>query len=87
MISSAADCGVSVPETSVDDVPEGLISRLSVSFGLGTGIREKPVNDDGRGRGSSFGVGGDEVVAFPVLFLSLMLSFLLRWLDACNVFS
>jgi hypothetical protein len=78
MISSVVECGVSVPEASADKVPEGLTSRLSVSFGLGTGIREKPVNDNGRGRGSSLGIIGNKVVAFPVLFLSLILSFLLR---------
>jgi hypothetical protein len=76
-----------VPETSVNNIPEGLISRLSVSFGLETGIREKPVNNNGYSRGSSFGISNNEIVAFPVLFLSLILSFLLRWLDACNVFS
>jgi hypothetical protein len=85
MISSVVEYRVSVPEASADEVPKGLTSRLSVSFGLGTGIREKPVNNNGRGRGSSLGIVGNKVVAFPVLFLSLILSFLLRWLDACSI--
>ena len=67
-----------MPETSINEVPKGLTSRLSMSFNLGTGIREKPVNNNGHGQGSNFGISSNEVVAFLVLFLLLMLSFLLR---------
>ena len=77
MISSVVECGVSVPEASANKVPEGLTSRLSISFGLGTGIRKKPVNNNGYSRGSSLGIISNKIVAFPVLFLLLILSFLL----------
>ena len=85
MISSIVEYGVSVPKASANKVPEGLTSRLSISFNLGTGIREKPVNNNGYSRDSSLGIISNKVIAFPVLFLLLILSFLLRWLDTCSI--
>jgi hypothetical protein len=47
IISSIANYRVSVPKTSINNISKGLISRLNISFNLGTGIREKPVNNNG----------------------------------------
>ena len=66
-----------MPETSINNIPKRLISYLSISFNLGTGIREKLVNNNRYNRGSSFSISSNKVVAFLVLFLLLMLSFLL----------
>jgi hypothetical protein len=65
-----------VPETSTNKVPKELTSRLSMSFSLGTGIRKKPVNNNGYNRDSSFSISNNKVIAFLVLFLLLILSFL-----------
>jgi hypothetical protein len=46
IISSIANYKVSIPETFINNIPKELISYLSVSFNLGTGIREKPVNNN-----------------------------------------
>jgi hypothetical protein len=86
IISSIVNYGVSVPETSANKVPKGLISRLSMFFNLGTGIREKLVNNNRHNRGLSFSISSNKVVAFLDLFLLLMLSFLLLWLNTCRVF-
>jgi hypothetical protein len=76
IISFITNYRVSIPETSINNISKGLISRLSISFNLGTGIREKPVNNNGYSRGSSFSISSNKVVAFLVLFLLLILSFL-----------
>jgi hypothetical protein len=85
MISSIVKYRVSIPEASTNKVPKGLTSRLSISFGLETGIKKKPVNNNGYSRDSSFGIISNKVVAFLVLFLLLILSFLLYWLDTCSI--
>ena len=78
MIFSIVNYRVSVPKTSTNKVSKELTSYLSISFNLGTGIREKLVNNNGYSRGSSFSISSNKVVAFLVLFLLLILSFLLR---------
>ena len=37
---------VSISETSINKILKELISYLNISFSLGTGIREKPVNNN-----------------------------------------
>ena len=66
-----------MPETSINNIPKELISYLSMSFNLETGIREKLVNNNKYSRGSSFSISSNKVIAFLVLFLLLILSFLL----------
>ena len=66
-----------MPKTSINNISKGLISYLSISFNLGTRIREKPVNNNKHSQGSSFSISNNKIVAFLVLFLLLMLSFLL----------
>ena len=77
MISSIANYGISIPETSINNIPKGLTSCLSISFGLGTGIRKKPVNNNRYNLGSSFGISSNKIIVFLVLFLLLILFFLL----------
>jgi hypothetical protein len=86
MISSIVKYRVSIPEASANKVPKRLISRLNISFDLGTGIRKKPVNNNGYNRGLNLNIISNKVIAFPVLFLLLILSFLLYWLDICSIF-
>jgi hypothetical protein len=85
MISSIVKYRVSISEASTNKVPKGLISYLNIFFGLRTGIREKPVNNNGYSRDSSLGIISNKVVAFPVLFLLFIFSFLLYWLDTCSI--
>ena len=46
IISSIINYRVSISETSIKEVSKELISRLNISFNLGTEIREKPVNNN-----------------------------------------
>jgi hypothetical protein len=85
MISSIVEYRVSIPEASTNKVPKGLTFRLSISFNLGTGIREKPVNNNRYNQGSSFSIISNKIIAFPVLFLLLIFSFLLYWLDTYSI--
>jgi hypothetical protein len=85
MISSIVKYRVSIPEASTNKVPKGLTSCLSISFGLRTGIRKKPVNNNGYSRGSSLGIISNKVVAFLVLFLLFIFSFLLYWLNTYSI--
>jgi hypothetical protein len=76
MISSIINYKVSIPETSTNKVSKRLTSRLNISFDLGTGIKEKPVNNNRYSRDSSFSISSNKVIAFLVLFLLLIFSFL-----------
>jgi hypothetical protein len=76
IISSIVKYRVSVSEASTNKVSKRLTSYLSISFGLGTGIREKPVNNNEYSWGLSLSIISNKVIAFPVLFLLLIFSFL-----------
>jgi hypothetical protein len=75
IISSIINYRVSIPETSTNKVPKELTSYLSISFGLGTGIWEKLVNNNKYSLGSSFSISSNKAIAFLVLFLLLIFSF------------
>jgi hypothetical protein len=85
IISSIVEYRISISEASTNKVSKGLISCLNISFDLGTGIREKPVNNNGYSWGLSLGIISNKVVAFPVLFLLLILFFLLYWLNTYSI--
>jgi hypothetical protein len=77
IISSIVKYRVSISEASTNKVFKELTSRLNISFSLGTGIGKKPVNNNRYSRDSSLGIISNKIVAFPVLFLLLIFSFLL----------
>ena len=47
IISFIANYRVSISETFINNISKELTSYLNISFNLVTGIREKPVNNNG----------------------------------------
>jgi hypothetical protein len=78
IISSIVKYRVSIPKASTNKVSKGLTFYLNISFNLGTGIREKPVNNNRYSRDSNLDIISNKIVAFLVLFLLFIFSFLFR---------